>query len=157
MTEAHGVGDAAGQHRMAGGCQCGAVRYTAQIPVLEASLCHCRMCQRATGGFAAALVTVPRAAVDWHGAPTWFDSSPIAQRPFCPRCGSPLGFAFRDSPDMELTLGSFDAPEAFTPTGHFGTESLHDAWLDTRALPRQTSGDNPRVAERWRGAGQEVP
>jgi len=41
--------------RMTGGCQCGRVRYTVQIEDDAAYLCHCRMCQRATGGVAAAL------------------------------------------------------------------------------------------------------
>ncbi len=36
--------------RMTGGCQCGRVRYAAEVDSDDAYLCHCRMCQRATGG-----------------------------------------------------------------------------------------------------------
>ena len=39
--------------RMTGGCQCGRVRYAAEIDSDEAYLCHCRMCQRATGALPA--------------------------------------------------------------------------------------------------------
>ena len=46
-----------------GGCQCGRVRYRARIAGDAAYLCHCRMCQRATGGFAATFVAVDADAV----------------------------------------------------------------------------------------------
>jgi len=65
---------------MTGGCQCGKVRYTAQVAEAEAYLCHCRMCQRATGGYAASFVHVPQEAVRWDSEPDWYASSPIAQR-----------------------------------------------------------------------------
>jgi hypothetical protein len=80
-----------------GGCQCGRVRYTAELESDDAYLCHCRMCQRATGGVAAAFTQVLRAAVTWEGEPEWYQSSPIAHRPFCPGCGTPFGFAFLDT------------------------------------------------------------
>ena len=38
-----------------GGCQCGAIRYAFYAPLENAHVCHCRMCQRATGGVFAAL------------------------------------------------------------------------------------------------------
>ena len=144
--------------QMNGGCQCGRVRYVATIDSDEAYLCHCRMCQRATGGFAAAFVQVPEAAVAWDGEPDWYQSSPIARRPFCARCGTPLGFAFVESSgNMDLTLGSFDDPAHFRPAGHSGAEHLNEAWLDTRALPRYYSAQIESVASRWKAAGRDVP
>lgn len=142
---------------MSGGCQCGRARYRAAIASDEAYLCHCRMCQKATGGVAAAFVQVPRAAVEWDGEPDWFASSPIARRPFCGACGTPLGFAFNGAEQIDLTVGSFDDPARFVPVAHAGAESLHEAWLDTRALPRQTSATTPSIADRWRAAGLDVP
>jgi hypothetical protein len=35
---------------MAGGCQCGAVRYECAAEPLFTGKCHCRGCQKATGG-----------------------------------------------------------------------------------------------------------
>ena len=143
---------------MGGGCQCGRVRYEADVSDAEAYLCHCKMCQKATGGFAAAFVHVPLAAVTWLGAPDWYASSPIARRPFCSHCGTPLGFRFNDDPKgIDLTFGSFDDPSAFVPTAHAGAESLHEAWIDTSALPRQRSDETESVASRWHAAGREVP
>jgi hypothetical protein len=143
--------------QMNGGCQCGRVRYTAAIASDDAYLCHCRMCQRATGGVAAAFLQVPAGAVTWDSGPDWYASSPIAHRPFCGACGTPLGFAFLDGEGMDLTVGSFDDPSRFVPVSHAGAESLHEAWLDTSKLPRQTSAETQSVASRWQAVGRAVP
>jgi hypothetical protein len=141
-----------------GGCQCGRVRYTVQVDPAEAYLCHCRMCQRATGGFAAAFVGVKQAEVVWAGEPDWYESSPIARRPFCSRCGTPLGFRFAEgSTNMDLTIGSFDDPSDFRPKHHFGAESIHEAWLDTSALPRMKTTDYDVIVEKWKAATGKVP
>lgn len=143
---------------MTGGCQCGRIRYTVQLGNNEAYLCHCRMCQKATGGFAAAFVGCDEADLVWETEPDWFDSSPVAQRPFCSQCGTPLGFRFRqERTDMDLTLGSFDEPAFFVPVAHAGCESIHEAWLDTKDLPRHFSASTPSVAKAWNEAGLEVP
>lgn len=143
---------------MTGGCQCGRVRYSAEVNPAEAYLCHCRMCQRATGGFAASLVNVQQADVTWTGEPDWYDSSPIAQRPFCAHCGSPLGFRYREgSSKMDLTVGSFDDPSPLQPRHHFGAESLHEAWLDTSALPRIRTDEYDELVKKWQDAGGAPP
>jgi hypothetical protein len=143
---------------MTGGCQSGGVRYSAQIASDDAYWCHCRMCQKATGGIAAAFVQVPVAAVTWLTEPDWYHSSPIARRPFCSACGTPLGFDFIDrSSDMDLTVGSFDDPSRFKPVAHAGAESIHEAWLETRELKRYYSTTTESVAKRWKAAGLEVP
>jgi len=135
---------------MTGGCQCGRVRYEAQIESDEAYLCHCRMCQRATGGVSIAFVNLPRAGLRWTGeGPDWYASSPIAERPFCSRCGTPLGFSYPDSDKIDLTVGSFDDPARFRPDHHFGAESIHEAWIDTSALPRYRTEDHAPTKDRW--------
>lgn len=142
---------------MTGGCQCGRVRYRAQVANGEAYLCHCRMCQKATGGFAASFVQVPVEALVWESEPDWYASSPIARRPFCGACGTPLGFTFNDGKGVDLTLGSFDDPYVFAPTSHAGAESINEPWLDTSALPRQRSDETQSVVSRWQAAGLQVP
>ena len=99
--------------RSSGGCACGRVRYTATIHDHDAYLCHCRMCQRATGSISIAFKNVKRAEVAWEHEPDWFDSSPIAERPYCRECGTSLGFRFKDGGEnMDLTVASFDDPLA---------------------------------------------
>lgn len=141
-----------------GGCQCGRVRYTADVSDADAYLCHCRMCRRATGGASIALVSVRREGVAFAGEPDWYRSSPIAHRPFCSACGTPLGFAFLDGGErMDLTLGSFDDPARFRPTHNYATESLLPDWIDASHLPGTRSEDNANVAARWIAACGKLP
>lgn len=142
---------------MTGGCQCGRVRYTARIDNDEAYLCHCRMCQRATGGVSIAFKNVKKADLSWEREPDQYASSPIASRGFCSACGTPLTFAFPDSENIDLTVGSFDEPGRFVPKHHFGAESIHEAWIDTAALPRYRCDEYEALNERWIKATGKVP
>jgi hypothetical protein len=142
---------------MIGGCQCGRVRYTAQIANDDAYLCHCRMCQRATGGVSIAFKNLKKADIAWEREPDWYASSPIANRPFCSACGTPLGFAHPDSDKIDLTVGSFDDPSRFRPTSHFGVENMHEAWIDTSALPRTRADEYKPLTDRWIKAVGKLP
>lgn len=143
--------------RMTGGCACGKVRYSAEIDSDDAYLCHCRMCQRATGNVSVAFKNLPKAAVRWESAPDYFESSPIARRGYCAACGTSLSFEYPDSDNMDLTLGSFDEPGRFLPTHHFGAESMHRAWLDTTGLPERRSDQYQPLVDRWTKAAGKVP
>lgn len=143
---------------MTGGCQCGRVRYVAEIESDDAYLCHCRMCRRATGGASIAFVNVPLERVRWESEPDWYRSSPIAQRPFCSHCGTPLGFAFLEGgTNIDLTLGSFDDPSRFVPRHNYASESILPAWQDTSHLPGIATADNLNVVARWEKAIGHVP
>ncbi len=135
--------------RMEGGCQCGRIRYSVAIADDDAYLCHCRMCQRATGGVSIAFKNVKKADVAWGRAPDQYASSPIASRGFCRECGTPLTFAFPDSENIDLTVGSFDDPGRFVPRHHFGVESWHPQWLDTAGLPQYRADEHPGTVNRW--------
>ncbi len=143
---------------MTGGCQCGRVRYEADVENDEAYLCHCRYCQRATGGVSIAFKNLPKAAVRWIGeTPDYYRSSPIAHRPFCSTCGTPLGFAFPDGANLDLTVGSFDDPSRFRPKHHFAVESMHAAWIDTAGLPRYRADEYTALNDRWIEAIGKLP
>ena len=143
---------------MTGGCACGRVRFVATVDSDDAYLCHCRMCQRATGSVSIAFKNVARSGVEWESEPEWYESSPIAKRPYCARCGTSLGFAYSDSSDrMDLTVAAFDDPSRFKPTSHFGAESIHRAWLNTEGLPEHRSEDHQPLVERWRKATGGMP
>ena len=137
-----------------GGCQCGAVRYAATLASDEAYWCHCRMCQRATGGVAAAFVNTRRDAVTWTARqPDRFASSDIAHRGFCAACGTPLTFEY-DTGDanIDLTVGSLDNPGVVRLTSHFGVESRVAHWIATDDLPEQRSDTHAPLLARWAAA-----
>jgi hypothetical protein len=105
-----------------GGCQCGAVRFRIEGALGDASVCHCRMCQKASGNFYLPLVSVRSAKLDWtRGEPKRFRSSNAALRGFCADCGTPLTF---EAPDgIALAIAAFDDPEEIAPTIQWGIEA----------------------------------
>lgn len=144
--------------QMTGGCACGRVRYRAAIDSDEAYLCHCRMCQRATGSVSIAFKNVKQSDVKWDNEPDWYESSPIARRPYCGKCGTSLGFQFRKgSRNMDLTVASFDDPSRFVPKHHFGVESMHRTWLDTGGLEEKRTEDYQPLVEKWIEATGKFP
>jgi len=143
---------------MTGGCACGRVRFKANVEPEEAYLCHCRMCQRATGSVSIAFINAMLADVEWHGEPDWYDSSPIARRPFCSQCGTSLGFMFKQDADkMDLTVAAFDDPSPFKPKHHFGAESIHRAWLNTEGLPEHRTDEYQPLVDKWIAAVGKMP
>lgn len=142
---------------MCGGCACGKVRFAAQVDSDDAYLCHCRMCQRATGSVSIAFRNMKGADVEWLTEPDWYDSSAIARRPYCAACGTSLGFRYKESPELDLTVASFDDPSRFVPKSHFGAENIHRAWLNTEGLAEQFSDQCQKLADRWRSAGASPP
>ena len=105
-----------------GGCQCGAVRFRVEGAMSNVSICHCRMCQKAFGGFYAPLATVPENGLTWtRGEPKRFRSSNHVRRGFCAVCGTPLTF---EAPDgTALAIGAFDHPAELAPTMQWGIEA----------------------------------
>lgn len=144
--------------QITGGCASGKVRYTATIHDHAAYLCHCRMCQRATGSVSIAFKNVKQADVQWSGGPDWYESSPIAERPYCSKCGTSLGCRFKQgSENMDLTVASFDDPSAFVPRHHFGAESIHRAWLNTEGLPEKRTEEYKPLVDKWVEATGSFP
>ena len=98
-----------------GGCQCGAVRFRVEGALADASVCHCRMCQKASGNFYLPLVSVRGAKLTWtRGSPKKFRSSNHAFRGFCGDCGTPLTYEAPDGiaglPGEETMADIADAP-----------------------------------------------
>ncbi|MEO6224374.1 MAG: GFA family protein [Sphingomicrobium sp.] len=147
-----------GPARMSGGCACGRVRFTARVHGDEAYLCHCRMCQRATGSISIAFKQVKDEDLEWASEPDWYESSPIARRPYCSGCGTSLGFAFKESGGaMDITVAAFDDPSAFKPTHHFGAESIHRAWLNTEGLKEIRTDEHAKLKDKWIAATGKFP
>lgn len=108
-----------------GGCQCGAVRYRICGPAENPHLCHCRMCQKASGNYFMPLAFAPgNALAITRGQPAWFQSSAPVRRGFCSNCGTPLFFDTHQSDGLAFTLGSLDDPAALPPITNDGCEAM---------------------------------
>lgn len=107
-----------------GGCQCGAVRFRAGAILDNPHVCHCRMCQRATGNFFAPLVGVPQDRLVWTAeAPSVFESSEGHERGFCSACGTPLFYRRTGGSYTSIMIGAFDDPAGIPMFYEFGIES----------------------------------
>jgi hypothetical protein len=131
-----------------GGCQCGAVRFRAS-KFGRSSICHCRMCQKATGSFFGAYVTAHD--LEWtRGAPRHFASSNKAKRGFCAECGTPLTFEYEGGPP-EVSVGAFDDPAAVPPTIQVNPADKLAFFDELCSLPVRADGAEPK-AEAFKAA-----
>ncbi|MGE3147069.1 MAG: GFA family protein [Pseudorhodoplanes sp.] len=130
-----------------GGCQCGAVRF--RIGRFgRATICHCRMCQKAFGSFYGPLVTA-HDLVWTRGAPKHFASSNKVRRGFCEACGTPLTYEYGGP--VEIAIGALDDPRIAVPVLQLNpTDKL--AFVDALAsLPTRRPQDQPE-AEAFKAA-----
>ena len=128
-----------------GGCQCGAIRFRVDGELGEASICHCRMCQKATGSFFGPYVSVQVAQLTWtRGERKRFQSSNKIHRGFCEECGTPLTFE-HGGRRIGLVIGAFDRPREVPLNEQLAsTERVADLAV-LAALPVHEE-DEPRAA-----------
>jgi hypothetical protein len=125
----------AGKPMLTGGCQCGAIRFAVSAAPTRVSICHCRMCQKASGS--------PNEQFAWtRGTPSSFKSSSIAERDFCAKCGTPLSYRRIDGANIEIMTGAFDRPDRVVPTRQFGSESRLGWVGNVSNLPSKTTAQN---------------
>jgi len=138
--------------RLTGGCQCGAVRYELTEPPIRACICHCRMCQKASGQPFMAFAIVKRQDLRWtRGASSVFRSSNMAERGFCNACGTPLTYKFH-AEEIAVMTGSLDDPTAAPPTVQYGVESMIGWCVTIGDLPQVRTQDDqsPELAAQFR-------
>jgi len=127
---------------LTGGCACGAIRYESTGEPLFFLNCHCRDCQRETGGAYAPIVGVPAAEFRLlQGNPRYFevtaDSGSKTRRAFCPECGSPLFGRPGSRLDMvTIRAGSLDQPSGFRPSQDIFTARAQPWDFMNPALPK---------------------
>jgi hypothetical protein len=104
---------------LTGGCNCGAVRFEIDAPLVNASWCHCTRCQRRTGGPASAQARVApgsfRLLSGEEALRAWKPGDGFA-KVFCGECGSSLWSQSPDDPEVKsVRLGVFDSDPGVRP------------------------------------------
>ena len=120
--------------QLTGGCLCGKVRIVATGAPWRVGLCHCLDCRKHHGALFYAAAIFPEAAVTVSGetksyaGPMACSAVPRAAsaRHFCPDCGSSVFARFGD--EVEVHLGTLDAPDQFVPTYENWT-IRRESWL----------------------------
>lgn len=123
---------------VAGGCLCGRVRIVASGRPRRVGVCHCLDCRKHHGALFYAAAVFAQDAVTVTG-----ETRAYAGRHFCPHCGSPV-FA-RSGEEIEVHLGSLDAPDRFTPTYECWTVR-REAFLPPFAVARRYAGNREAAA-----------
>ncbi|HEY4043387.1 MAG TPA: GFA family protein [Rhodopila sp.] len=133
-----------------GGCLCGAVRFEAGGDPELSVLCHCRMCQRASGAPVSALLFLHADRVTvTNGKTRAVEFSARTWRHVCDHCASPLFFTRDARPDLRaIFVGALDDPGGFRPEMHVCVSSAM-SWLEIR-------DDAPRYDEKPPGMSQTV-
>ena len=104
-----------------GGCLCGDLRFVATGRPYRVGICHCLDCRKHHGALFHASAIFPEEAVTITG-----EVRDYAGRSFCPRCGSTV-FG-RSDDEVEINLGSLDAPNQLVPTYELWT-IRRESWL----------------------------
>ena len=119
------------ERRLSGGCLCGAVRYQLTGEPINVRLCHCRLCQKATGQAFFARALFPRDQVQIEGETAGFRSSEDLERRFCPKCGTGVFAGRISTPErISVTLASLDEPDALKPEAQIWT-SRRIGWVES--------------------------
>jgi hypothetical protein len=114
-----------------GGCACGEIRYECTAEPMMMLNCHCRDCQRSSGGPFSSFVVVPTEAFELRQGAPRFHASPSemggkTRRGFCSECGSPI----YGQPDLiphivAIRTASLDDPSWFSQQMDVWTADAH--------------------------------
>ena len=120
-----------------GGCLCGGVRYEVQGPLRDVVNCHCSMCQRLHGGFGPhSKARKEHITVTNDDELAWYNTSKVARRGFCRRCGSSLFWEPFEQDSTGIVAGSLDGPTGLKTIGHIFVSEKADFYEIADALPQ---------------------
>ena len=133
---------------LTGGCLCAAVRFAAAGSPMFAGNCHCRDCQRSSGGGSTPALFFLAASVKVDGEVKYYesqaDSGKAVNRGFCPNCGSQLFSKLEMMPNLlGLRAGSLDDPAQYRPQMDIFTDSAAHWAPMNPALPKFPKAPNP--------------
>jgi hypothetical protein len=111
---------------LAGGCQCGAVRYEIAREPLAVYVCHCRECRKQSASAFGISLLVPKDAFRLLQGEvrTWSrrtDSGRTLDCMFCPACGSRVWHASPGAATVTVKGGSLDRPVDLAGAVHIWT------------------------------------
>lgn len=127
--------------RFSGSCLCGEVTISVNGEHdAQPGACHCRMCQRWSGGVFLAF-TAAADAVTIVGPVKHFQSTPFAERAFCGTCGTHLWMRNTGSQaeGYDLMPGLFDAAQDWPLRS--------EIYIDKAMASVRLQGDHPRETE----------
>jgi hypothetical protein len=129
-----------------GQCQCGAIRFEAEVDPEKVSICHCTDCQQFSGSPFRGSVPAPAATFRiTAGKPATYiktaESGARRLQAFCGNCGSPIyAAAPENTPTYNLRLGVVNQRAQLPPRKQIWTKSALDWAQDVHDLPGVEKG-----------------
>jgi hypothetical protein len=124
-----------------GGCLCGGVRYRVSGALRPIVACHCTQCRRTTGHFMAA--TAARRTdfeIVQERELKWYESSSLARRGFCGRCGSTLFWEAAGRDYISIAAGSLDDSSGLSIAHHIFVADKGDYYEIEPGVPQSPAG-----------------
>ena len=123
------------QYPMAGGCDCGFIRYQLHCQPLVVHCCHCTWCQRETGSAFALNAMIESDQVELLSGEPMIVDTPSAsgqgqQIARCPKCQVALWSHYAGSGPLTtfVRVGTLDTPQQLPPDVHIFT-STKQPWV----------------------------
>lgn len=118
---------------LAGGCQCGAVRYLLSGAPIVFYICHCLECQKQSSSAFGESFRVHQADLKVTGEVKTYQrgsaSGSVVECDFCPNCGTRLFHRRKSNPNvLNIKAGTLDNTSWLKPAGHIWIGSKQ-AWV----------------------------
>lgn len=137
---------------IAGGCECGAIKYQITSAPLFASVCACSACKKQSGSAFGISLRVRREHLRVvSGQPkTWSrpaDSGANIECAFCENCGNRIWNGSSAIPDcVSIKPGTLEEPNWFQPR-YLSSASNLPTWLTLTGIERAWDGHAPMAAQ----------
>ncbi len=120
-----------------GSCLCGAVKFGINGTLRKVVYCHCGQCRKTSGHFVAATACdTDRLEISEDAGLSWYESSDIATRGFCSRCGSSLFWKPAHGKYVAVMAGTLDPPTGFVSREHIHVADASDYFELSDGLPQ---------------------
>ena len=133
-----------------GGCVCGAVRFRVKAEPARCAACHCKWCQRRTGGaFGIGAYFKPEDCEILRGELRMYEhrsdeTGRWLRSEFCVKCGSTVTWTAEALPGLRAFAGgAFDDPKWFHIPRHVWLRSSHPWFVPPADVERFDKGSLP--------------
>ena len=115
-------------------CLCGGIKIKVKGKLADVINCHCSQCRKTHGNYAAYTHCLDE-NVTFISKKTlkWYQSSSIAKRGFCSRCGASMFYKLLKSKELDIAAGMFSNPSTMKTVSNIFTKDKLDYYeLDLR-------------------------
>ena len=118
-------------------CLCGGVKIKIIGKLRSVINCHCSQCMKTHGNFAAYTACLDECIIYTNKKTLkWFNSSNVAKRGFCSRCGESIFYKKKNSKSTSIAAGMFSNPTKLKTLSNIFTKDKLDYYKLDPKLPK---------------------